>query len=102
VLNLGNPPKANNSLKVSSSQVGPATPVTHPPPHMLKYSMQFQGVANLQQELYALKQQRLPKTRPQEPFHKRVNDIEKKAKALEQDREEQQDQYDVNEFFEEQ
>jgi len=31
-----------------------------------------------------------------------VNEIEKKAKALEQDREEQQDLFDVNEFFEEQ
>ena len=50
----------------------------------------------------AAKQQKLPKTRPQEPFHKRVNEIEKKAKALEQDREEQQDLFDVNEFFEEQ
>ena len=43
----------------------------------------------------------LPKTRKQEPFHKRVADIEKKAKALEQDREEQQDQFDINEFFDE-
>ena len=38
--------------------------------------------------------------RQQEPFYKRVNDIEKKAKALEQDRVEQQDQYDINDFFE--
>lgn len=38
--------------------------------------------------------------RPQEPFYKRVNDIEKKAKALEQDRVDQQDQYDINDFFE--
>ena len=42
----------------------------------------------------------MPKTRPQEPFYKRVQDLEKKAKALEQDREEQQDTYDINEFFE--
>jgi hypothetical protein len=34
-------------------------------------------------------QKQLPKMRPQEPFYKRVNEIEKKAKALEQDREEQ-------------
>jgi hypothetical protein len=29
-----------------------------------------------------------------------VNDIEKKAKTLEQDRVEHQDQYDINDFFE--
>jgi hypothetical protein len=39
--------------------------------------------------------------RGQDPFYKRVQDIEKKAKALEQDREEHQDQYDINDFFEE-
>ncbi len=45
-------------------------------------------------------QAKLPKTRPQEPFYKRLNEIEKKAKALEQEREQSLETYDLNNFFE--
>ena len=41
----------------------------------------------------------MPKTRAQDPFYKRINEIEKKAKMLQQKREDQMDQYDVNDFF---
>jgi hypothetical protein len=79
------------------------------PNQMMKYSLQFsqsgilgttsQNILNNFQPLQS-KKSRLPKMRQQDPFYKRVQDIEKKAKALEQDREEHQDQYDINDFFE--
>ncbi|CDW77124.1 UNKNOWN [Stylonychia lemnae] len=58
---------------------------------------QQQQQANNQQENN--NRQRLPKTRPQEAFYKRINDVEKKAKTLDQEREEQLDQFDLNDFF---
>eukprot|EP00347_Sterkiella_histriomuscorum_P011501 403372213 len=87
--NYSSPKTYNNTNRISSSSASQQSPLSKN--QLQQQAQQIQQDNNLKSKL--------PKTRPQEAFYKRINEIEKRAKALDQEKEESVDQYDLNDFF---